>query len=270
MKLLIMSDVHLEFAPCVPDAASVAKADVIVLAGDIGVGLRGTRWAQEAFPSDKPVIYIAGHHEFYRHDRNIALDNMRLDCKGTNVHFLDRDEVVIDGVRFVGATLWTDFDLLARGRDLETQVALKRARQGLNDFHVILEGNKEQNHAHFTPEHSLREHRLSRAWLAERLASPTKGTTVVVTHHAPSGRSTAPAYVGDSLSPCFASELPEAGFFGDKAALWIHGHMHNSSDYDHAGTRIVCNPRGYPRSRIMGPEIGFENPEFDPKLVVEV
>lgn len=36
------------------------------------------------------------------------------------------------------------------------------------------------------------------------------------------------------------------------------------------GTRIVCNPRGYPRSRVLGPEMGFENREFDLARIVEV
>ena len=49
---------------------------------------------------------------------------------------------------------------------------------------------------------------------------------------------------------------------GPAVPLWIHGHMHNSSDYVERGTRVICNPRGY---------LPFEpNPEFDPSLIVEV
>ena len=140
--------------------------------------------------------------------------------------------------------------------------AMEVARRGLNDFQVILNAGKL-----FTPEDSRQEHRASRRWLAERLAEPFDGPTVVVTHHAPSGLSGDPKYKGDELSPCFASELPDE-FFG-KAALWLHGHMHNSSNYELAGTRIVCNPRGYPRSRVL-PNMGFENADFEPAKIVEV
>jgi predicted phosphodiesterase len=268
MKLLIYSDLHLEFSPFNPAPEVVDAADVIVLAGDIGKGMRGTRSAQEWF-DNKSVIYVAGNHEFYGHDRKIAIDNMRADCAGTNVHFLDRDEITLDGVRFLGATLWTDFDLLAKGRIVERRVALTDARRGLNDFRLIEEGNAKDNHRRFTPEDSIREHKLSRAWLAQQLSVPHDGPTVVVTHHAPSGRSGAMQYQGDALSPCFASALPLDEFFG-KAALWIHGHMHNTSDYQHAGTRVVCNPRGYPRSRHMGSVGGYENEDFDPAKIIEV
>ena len=270
MKLHIVSDLHLEFCICVPDAEAVAAADVIVLAGDIGCGLRGTRWAQEALPTNKPVIYVAGNHEFYGLDRIIAIHDMRQDCRGTNVHFLDRDELLIDGVRFLGATLWTDYALYGRENDSAVIAAMNAARRGLNDHWQILEGNAKKHHHLFTPEHALQEHRLTAAWLADRLQEQHLGPTVVVTHHAPSGRSTAPYYLGDELSPCFASNLPVTKFFGGKASLWIHGHMHNSSDYAHVGTRVVCNPMGYPRSRFLGPQGRFENSEFDAGLIVEV
>jgi Icc-related predicted phosphoesterase len=50
-----------------------------------------------------------------------------------------------------------------------------------------------------------------------------------------------------------------------KAGLWIHGHIHTSSDYVIGGTRVVANPRGYPHKNG-----GQENPSFDPFFIVEV
>lgn len=268
MKLLILSDLHLEFAGFAPDPAAVAQADVVVLAGDIGVGLAGTRWAQSAFPPDQPVLYVAGNHEFYGHDWDLMRAQLRQDCAGTQVHLLDRDEFVHAGVRFLGATLWTDFALLAGtpgagGRAVD--VAMRAAQRGLNDFGRIRHAGRA-----FTPRDSLDEHRLSRAWLATRLSQPHAGPTVVITHHAPSGRSSALQFLGDELSPCFASNLPEASFFGNRCMLWVHGHMHNSCDYPHLGARIVCNPRGYPRSSFHGPQAGFENPSFDAARLLEL
>ena len=37
--------------------------------------------------------------------------------------------------------------------------------------------------------------------------------------------------------------------------IWIHGHIHTSSDYQIGKTRIICNPKGYPDE----PDSGFEH-----------
>lgn len=103
-------------------------------------------------------------------------------------------------------------------------------------------------------------HRASRAWLTEQLATPFAGKTVVVTHHAPHRLSVPPQYDGDPLTPCYASHLPE--LVRPPVDLWIHGHIHDSMDYDIEGTRVLVNPRGY-----KPPD---ENPAFEPSLVVEI
>jgi Icc-related predicted phosphoesterase len=93
------------------------------------------------------------------------------------------------------------------------------------------------------------------------LAEPFDGGTVVVTHHAPSSRSVHTRYARDLLSPAFASSL-EKLMDGDRALLWVHGHMHDAFDYEIYGTRIVCNPRGYaPYALAQG---------FMPDLIVEI
>ena len=119
----------------------------------------------------------------------------------------------------------------------------------------------------FRPEDALREHGLSREWLQQRLSiqadSAAARTTVVVTHHAPSRRSIGAEFEHSRSNPCYCSELPPPFF--ERAALWIHGHMHSSADYAHHRTRVVANPRGY-RRRDGVPE----NPRFDAGLVIEV
>ena len=44
--------------------------------------------------------------------------------------------------------------------------------------------------------------------------------------------------------------------------LWIHGHTHESFDYEIGKTRVICNPRGYAPIEI--------NKEFKPDFNVEV
>jgi len=247
MKLHILNDLHIEFEDFVPPATD---ADVVVLAGDVGVGVEGLRWAEDRFP-DRPVIYVPGNHEFYHHD--IALIDELKARSPDHIHVLDDDQVVINGVRFLGSVLWTDFCLFG---EADKFFAMQQARRQLTDFSIIQNGGQ-----CFAPEDAIRLHTASRDWLAAMLAEPFDGKTAVVTHHAPSSRSVHPRYARDLLTPAFASNL-ENLMDGSRAALWIHGHTHDSFDYAIYDTRVVCNPRGYSPEDL--------NPYFRPDWVMEI
>ncbi len=247
MKLHLLNDLHIEFEDFEPPPTD---ADVVVLAGDIGVGLEGLRWAKVSFP-DKPVIYVPGNHEFYHHD--IALiGELKAQSPGY-IHVLDNDQVEIDGVRFLDSILWTDFALFG---EADKFLAMQQAQQRVADFAIIQ--NQGQR---FTPGDAIKLHEASRNWLAVTLAEPFDGKTVVVTHHAPSPRSVHPRYASDLLTPAFASNMEDL-MDGDRAVFWIHGHMHESYDYEIYGSRVVCNPRGYALKAL--------NLEFRPDWVVEI
>lgn len=251
MKIHILSDLHLEMrrgSTYQPDDA-VKDSDVIVLAGDIGKVANGISWARGAFP-DKRIVYVPGNHEYYGKDIHETQAFMSIMAKETGVHLLDDGVAVIDGVRFVGTTLWTDFDLYGH-----PDHAMSEAMQYLTDFRAIHFGRL----GHFSPVHALELHKKSLAWLLSRLDEPFDGPTVVVSHHLPSKLSVAERFAGDSISPCFASNLDY--LFG-KMALWIHGHTHESFDYVANGTRVVCNPFGYHRYE--------ENRQFRRDLIVEI
>jgi Icc-related predicted phosphoesterase len=247
MKLHILNDLHIEFEDFVPPATD---ADVVILAGDIGVGLEGLRWAEARF-QDRPVIYVPGNHEFYHHDLSL-IEELKAEAPG-RIHVLNDDPVIIDGVRFLGSILWTDFALFG---EADRFFAMQMARNRMTDFSII----KNQGRR-FTPEDAARVHTVSRGWLASMLAESFDGRTVVVTHHAPSSRSVHPRYARDLLTPAFASNL-EMLMDGDRAALWVHGHMHDPFDYEIYGTRVVCNPRGYAPRALA--------PDFRPDLVVDI
>lgn len=249
MKLHILSDLHLEFSTFEPFKTD---ADVVVLAGDIGKKSNGIIWAREAFP-DKEIIYVPGNHEFYGVQRLDTLSQMRLAAQHCNVHLLDNDEVIIGGVRFLGATLWTDFCLF--GSD-KKESAMIHGSEGLNDFRLIHE-----EVMLLTPARSVELHEQSLAWLTDKLDMPFNGKTVVVTHHLPSDKSVVERFKNVWLAACFASEL---GHLFGKMCLWIHGHTHDNLDYEANGTHVICNPRGYVTYR------GSENFDFNPKLVVEI
>ena len=243
LRLRILSDLHLEAAGF---DAPPAEADVVILAGDIANGGDGVAWGQLAF--DGPVLYVPGNHEYYDREFDDARDEMRAAAHGTHVALLERDERIIGGVRFIGCTLWTDFELEgAAGRERAL-----RHKGYLVDYTAIRWGDRM-----LQPEDTIAMNRAEAAWLAAKLETRFDGTTVVITHHAPHRGSIAPAFASHPLNPAFVSDL---GALMGRAALWIHGHTHTAFDYDVRGTRVVCNPRGY----------AHESTGFDPALVVTV
>lgn len=271
MRLYIVSDLHREFESWEPpEFTTDDSADVVILAGDIDWGVDGVRWARRAF-ANRPVIYVAGNHEFYGEHWTEALDAMRNAAAGSNVRFLEDATTVIDGVRFIGATLWTDFAYF--GRD-QIDAAMEAARWGMNDFTQILVGDRDgwKHHGQWPkaglqrlhPRNVVQRFEASRAFIAASLAEPFAGPTVVVTHHLPHPRSVLPQYVDDPLTPAFVSDLG-ALIERYQPALWVHGHTHGGSDYCVGKTRVVCNPKGYPVW-----DGSSENATFDEQKTVDV
>ncbi len=250
MKLNVLSDLHLSLGALpTPDN----EADVIVLAGDIARPKEAIAWAS-GFA--KPVLYVPGNHEFYGGSIAGTVEELKRLSAGTNIRVLDNDEVTIDGVRFLGTTLWTDFMLFGEGE--KRVAAMQAAQRFMRDFSRIRIGE-----APFTPEASAALFARDAAWLERRLAQPHAGPTVVITHHAPSRKSIHPRFADSLLNACFVSDA-EALIDGSRACLWIHGHTHDSFDYFVNGTRVLCNPRGYAKDGVN------ENPSFDANLLAAV
>ncbi|MHB8482180.1 MAG: metallophosphoesterase [Nitrospiria bacterium] len=249
MKIQILSDLHNEFEVF---RQPQVNSDVVVLAGDIDLSMYGFAWARKGWP-DKSIIYVPGNHEYYQSDIDYENEQMAKAGEVHGIYFLNRGEVVIQGTRFLGCALWTDFGLFGES---EISRSMSVALKGLTDFTVInYKGRR------FSPADSLDLNKQDRNWLETKLKVPFDGKTVVITHHLPSALSVANRYKTDRLSACFASNLDHLFGFSD---LWIHGHTHDSFDYMAAGTRVICNPRGY---CIRGRE---DNLKFDPSLVVDV
>lgn len=251
MRLHILSDLHLGFGrPAIPRT----DADVVVLAGDIGLPREAVRFAYEF---GKPLVYVPGNHEYYGGVPEKIVAELRSLARGTEVRILDEDEEFVRGVRFLGCTLWTDLSLFGDGQPRD--MAVRAAWQGMRDFARIRSASGRP----FTPEDMAERHRRNRNWLEHRLARPASGPTVVVTHHAPSPRSIHPRFDGALINAAYVTDL-EHLLGTDRAALWIHGHTHDSFDYVVRGTRVVCNPRGYALEGVD------QNRAFDPGLVIEL
>lgn len=248
MKIQLYSDLHIEFGDF---EAIVDQADVLVLAGDIEVGVKGIRWMQ-ALAFDKPIIYVLGNHEYYKNTYPRLVDKMKAQITKSNIHLLENDSITLENITFHGCTLWTDFELLG-----PSHVAGYECQQVMTDFKKI---RKLPNYSKLRAIDVSAIHRNSLSWLKGSLNGSVSDTNVVVTHHAPSIQSVPEEYKNDIVSSAYASSLE--GFIAEtQPDFWFHGHLHNNSDYQIGITRVVCNPRGYR---------GELNPEFEPEKIIEV
>ena len=254
MRLQILSDLHIDvvggFTPAPADGV-----DVVIVAGDVQDGaVKGLAFLRRHIPHPTPIVFVHGNHEFYGHavveERAAAINAAATHA----IALLDDASVVLGGVRFVGATLWTDFCLNGEGMQV---IDMAIARERMNDYRRINLQNRPWQR--FTPEATLAMHRRSRAFIWETLAQPFDGPTVVVTHHAPHPRSIHTRFERAAVNPAYVSDQT-AIMTRFRPQIWVHGHVHDCFDYTIDETRVIANPRGY----------GSENPTFDPGLVVEI
>lgn len=248
MKIQYMSDLHLEFGELyLPEPA----ADILVLAGDIftvhGVANvdskkgRYTKFFDHVSANWKHVILVAGNHEYYKWTKsNVIAYIQTWIMRWPNIHFLENNRFEYEGVLFAGATMWTDF---FGGQDKYKNYV----QAGMNDYRVTyLTTNMTENYHNTTKQYFDRlDH--------DKIA--------IVTHHAPSALSSHPRFAGDPLNAGYYSNMDEWIAERPKFKIWIHGHMHNSSDYMIGSTRILNNARGYP---------GEANTGFDPVKTVDI
>lgn len=263
MRLALFSDLHLEGQARFEVPKNVRElADIVVLAGDIAQGKNAVYAADALFPWC-PVLLVPGNHEYYHGllGPEGILDEMRAaeGETGHHVRVLDRDEVCLEGVRFLGATGWSDF----QGAD---PLASWKAQQGMNDYRMIriadpVTGTLRKITTRDVEEEAVRD----KAWLVDRLAEQVPLPTVVITHHAPSPLSQKGSPWEDSgLTAAFSNNWEHLVYPRNSDArtpkLWLHGHTHWPADYRLYKTRVLSNPRGY----------GKEATGFDPGLLVEL
>lgn len=239
MILQILSDLHIEFhrdlGKSFIDALEADRADVLIVAGDV-IPLHDPVVARNVFERlcrryrDKPVLFVPGNHEFYGAG-TIAAGMRTLDSFKDidNLKVLDNDLVEIDGVEFVGSTLWFSYD---QNRD-------RRDSSLLNDFNLISNFERDVNSKFLESVSYLNWH--------------VNPNSIVITHHYPLPNSIHPQYARSPLNKFFGCDLSEL-IENNRPKLWVHGHTHNSFNYKYKDTHVVCNPFGY---------VAYDtNPEF--------
>lgn len=255
MKIALYSDLHLEClsTPWQPPALD---ADVVVLAGDIASHTHGLQWATTAFahwPRSPTIVYVAGNHEYY--GAHLGLLTELRKAKWTGVRLLERDTAVLPGLRILGCTLWSGFDLYGGDR---IDGSMREARRAIDDYNLI----KASGGQCLKPLDTLRLHRLSTQWLARALSQPFDGKTVVVTHFAPHRQCVDPRYESSPLSPYFVTDLNHL-MSAHAIDVWCHGHTHTNTDFvTETGCRVISNQRGYPN------EIATSG--FRPDLIIDI
>jgi predicted phosphodiesterase len=263
MKIQLLSDLHLETHPhWTPTPAP--GADVLVLAGDIGSYQPGHQMADDDFGLrpfsplagwPTPVIYVPGNHEYDTLDFDLAHARLRETCERLGMIWLERETYISPWpdrqgrpLRLIGTTLWTDFDALG---------AREKAFRAAN-YYLKKTGTTRQD-VPFLAE-QVREQGLEcQAWLRAALAKPFDGSTVVITHFAPSLNSADPRY---GLNPGTAGFCNALDDLLPQASLWLHGHLHAPSDYRVGGCHVVANPLGYARKN--------EQAHFLPATCIEI
>lgn len=280
MRIQLFSDLHLERYPAfIPSIAP--DTDVVILAGDIGSYQPGSRLLDQDFglgrfsplgpgaavPPGARVLYIPGNHEFDSLEFDEAYARLRATCAELGIEWLDRETIVIGQLRFIGTTLWSDFDALAlQEQDLSKQ--LQRRDKAFRAANYYLAKNTTLKNGEKVLAEGIRAMALEcQDWLRGALAAPFDGRTVVVTHFAPSLQSADPRY---GLTPGTAGFCNALDALFPRADLWIHGHLHCANDYIASGVeagrpwscRVVANPLGYLSKG--------EQDAFRPELVIEV
>jgi len=257
LKIQILSDLHVDVYPIKPITIA-SDVDAVVVAGDTCEGvLKAFEQLRRFVPISIPIVMVLGNHEYYRRFVPNELAAALEQAPAFNSYILENNTVTLGtgaGVRFVGATLWTDYRVLGEHRQA---AAMNTCAKGMNDHRLI--GWQKNPWRRFRPQEAARLHEQSKAFIAETLAISFRGPTVVVSHHAIHWNSIHPQFRSDLLTSAFLSDQSEL-IEACQPTMWIHGHVHNSSDYYVGQTRIVCNPHGY----------GTENPEFNGALVVEI
>jgi Icc-related predicted phosphoesterase len=265
MKIRLWSDIHNEFGPLTVKTREDDKETVLVIAGDFDVGAKDDTFVVllKLCHQFKAVVFVCGNHEYYHNIINDVDKRYReFSDEVDNFHFLQGDYAIIDDVRFIGGTFWTDFN---RADD----DVMNFCQHRMNDYNYIrYQGPEDVIYRRFTPDDAWYINHKQRALFAKFLDQKFDGKTIVVTHHAPTSHSIDPAYKHHSsdqiLNYAYRNTGLEETFFKDKEFWgWFHGHIHKRQEHDVFGKKIIANPRGY-----IGHEMMAYNLEDD--KVIEV
>lgn len=273
LRLALASDLHTEFGEI--KLKNKHNADVLILSGDITVANalayvetdRKRKYKQEVYEFFKScsenfreVIYIMGNHEHYNGNFQNTLSVLKDFLEDfDNIHILDKEYKIINGIVFYGGTLWTDFEI---GQGKGDTIAMYEASRRMNDYMLVYDSQKGELEKMFSPERSYQDHLDFLEGLQKALKQHQGKDFIVVGHHAPSKISTHPRYSKQTVMNAFySSDLTDIMKENPQIIAWTHGHTHHKFSYQVYNTMVLCNPRGYDGYEQLADE--FELLTFD-------
>ena len=270
MKIRLWSDIHNEFGRLNWTRRDDDNETTLIIAGDFQVGDNSFDLLLELCNAFKYVLYTCGNHEYYHNQMqqvNRQFGAFEADCK--NFYFLNPGHVVLDGVRFIGATLWTDLND-------NNPVTVAQVHRAMNDYVQIRIGetysieHDEKRVVELTPYHTMELNRQHSAYIEKVLAEPFDGKTVVFTHHAPLMQSV----VADAryshgkhltMNYAYGNTKLDRLFFDYDFVAWMHGHVHFRQEYEFNGKMVYSRPRGYHRYEICAKE--YDDAKMDADII---
>lgn len=244
MKIAYTSDLHLDAIPsneCARriDILNGVKADYLIMAGDICEMKNADRFLPLIKPNVKKVIVVKGNHEFYHTHLGYGVEYPE------NFVCLEvRQPFVVDGVAFVGDTLWS-FVPIGRMTSIE---------YFMNDYALIADKHGDE----ITCSDTNALHEKQKAGLLVDCYEHSDKQIVMVTHHSPSYNGVSPKFATHPANCAFHSDAIEMFSGVENIKVWVHGHTHDEIAYKHKGIDVLCNPAGY-----HGERGGFEIKYFE-------
>ena len=181
MLLWILSDLHLELTRGwnLPGPSEQPRFDVLIVAGDLIPKMeRGAKYlAEKVTDENKFVLYVPGNHEGFGCDIDRTVAKARAAAAGSRVIVMQDDVVKIGNATFVGATLWTDFELFG-----DADRAMRIAGDRMNDHKKI---RQDMYRRKLRPADTRARHMRSRAFFEAEMRKPRSGPLVAISHHAP-------------------------------------------------------------------------------------
>jgi predicted phosphodiesterase len=290
MRVSVISDLHIDFADL-----TLPGGDVLILSGDIceAKSIKKDLYKTPKFLAEhadianillenkqKPdsrvdryyrflleecsqkyreVFMVMGNHEHYGFQFQKTFEHINSQLP-SNIHLLEKASFELDGVLFLGATLWTDMNN-------HDSLTLYHMKGMMNDYRQITMFNEAKSAYHkLTPEFTVEEHIRTKEYfklVLEENRRTKNLPVVVITHHSPSKQSTHPRYAHDvTMNGAYSSDLTEFILDNPEIKYWTHGHTHEPFRYKVGETEIICNPRGYKyyehRAEDFDPTEGFD------------
>lgn len=257
-KIGLVSDLHLEGSNIKLENPGW---DYLVIAGDLSAYRKDLpHFFSYNAPQDIPIIYVLGNHEYEGQRLHNNVDNIKeLLQPFENVHVLSNESIIIDNTKFIGSTLWSNFELDGLTQKEE---AMKWAKYNIVDFSYIFDRDENDKYMPLNPKKMEQLNKEAYEFIKYELTkNPFDGSKVVVTHFAPH-RNSVHAKYANRVNSYWVNHFEELMGFSD---YWFHGHTHNSFDYTVEGTRVVCNPRGYSKVYNMS-----QNEQFNKELILPI